>query len=117
MIETGRRFLHSDLLVAYQPPREGGKAAVCLTEDDWGGDAPLGMRMRGLLAVSQNMSVTITASVPGHIFSAMMGNQWIGEVMNITSPAMGRLDTKGVSLKVVRIQERVGGVRRQAPLL
>lgn len=95
MIETGRRFLHSGLFVAYQPPREGGKAAVRLTEDDWGGDAPLGMSMRGLLAVSQNMSVTITASVPGHIFSAMMGNQWIGEVMNTYVQRREDLTPKG----------------------
>ena len=39
MIETGSRFMQSDLLMAYQPPREGGKAAVRLTEDDSGADA------------------------------------------------------------------------------
>ena len=39
MIEAESRFQHSDLLIAYKSPGEGGKAAVRLTEDDWGADA------------------------------------------------------------------------------
>ena len=56
MIEAGSRFQQSDLLIAYQSPGEGGKAAVRLTEDGWGDDGPLGMRMRVLLAVRQNIA-------------------------------------------------------------
>lgn len=61
--------------------------------------------MSGLLAVSQNMSVTITASVPGHIFSAMMENKWIGEVMNTYHQRWGDSTPKGFSLKVVGIRK------------